>query len=207
VENAAEGADEVQSSITFELTDNVENLTLSGSDDIDGTGNDLDNSITGNSGDNVLSGGAGGDTLTGNQGADTFDFGARSNGTATTINGTITETITGPGFSFDIVTDFVAGIDHVSLGEGYDLEAVQGVGVTIEEGVNFELIGTAYDGTNATSSRFAAGQGTLILDSDGRLISDLNGSAAGYSVVADFQGGVPSAADFVNAEAALAVAA
>jgi hypothetical protein len=202
VENAGEGADEVRSSVTRELSDNVENLTLTGSGDIDGTGNDLDNRITGNGGDNVLSGGAGADTLTGNAGADTFDLGARSNGTATIVNGRITETISGPGFSFDIVTDFVAGVDRVRLGEGYDLEIIEGVDVTIEEGVNFEIIGTAYDGTNATSARFAAGQGTLILDSDGRLISDLNGSAAGYSVLAQFDGGAPESGDIDVAQAA-----
>lgn len=73
--------DEVVSTITFSLADpsavifgEIENLTLTGSDDIDGTGNDLDNQIYGNSGDNTLTGGEGDDTLSGGFGADTYSF-------------------------------------------------------------------------------------------------------------------------------------
>ena len=71
-EQANEGIDHVSSSITYTLTDNVENLTLTGSANIDGTGNELDNVISGNSGNNVLDGLAGNDTLHGNNGADTL---------------------------------------------------------------------------------------------------------------------------------------
>jgi len=72
IENANEGTDSVQSSITYTLAAYVENLTLSGGAAISGTGNVLDNVITGNSGSNVLSGGAGNDTLNGGAGADTL---------------------------------------------------------------------------------------------------------------------------------------
>ncbi|MCE3222677.1 MAG: protein of unknown function, putative Hemolysin-type calcium-binding protein, partial [Nitrospira sp.] len=61
-ENANEGIDTVQSSLTYILGANVENLTLMGTTAINGTGNALDNVITGNSGANVLTGGAGNDT-------------------------------------------------------------------------------------------------------------------------------------------------
>lgn len=72
IEAAGEGTDTVQSSVTHALTDNVENLVLTGSADINGTGNALDNTLTGNGGNNVLNGGAGADTLEGGAGNDTY---------------------------------------------------------------------------------------------------------------------------------------
>ncbi|MBK7003297.1 MAG: hypothetical protein IPH35_26275 [Rhodoferax sp.] len=56
-----EGTDLVQSSVTYTLSANVENLTLTGSTTINGTGNDLGNILTGNSAANTLTGGSGDD--------------------------------------------------------------------------------------------------------------------------------------------------
>ena len=72
VESAGEGVDQVFSSVSYALTDNVENLTLTGAATLDGTGNILDNAITGNSAANVLDGGLGADVLTGGAGDDTY---------------------------------------------------------------------------------------------------------------------------------------
>jgi len=62
VENANGGTDTIQSSVTYALPNNVENLVLTGSSAINGTGNALANTLTGNSAANVLTGGAGDDT-------------------------------------------------------------------------------------------------------------------------------------------------
>jgi len=105
----AGGTDTILSSLTWKLGNNLENLTLTGSKAIKGTGNDLANVITGNKAANVLRGGAGNDTLSGGAGADTLNgeagadtlFGGAGNDTyvvdtvadrlseATTIGGSI----------------------------------------------------------------------------------------------------------------------
>ncbi len=72
IENDGEGADTVQSGISFTLGDNVENLTLTGSAAINGTGNAQANVLIGNAAANRLDGGAGADTLTGGAGNDTY---------------------------------------------------------------------------------------------------------------------------------------
>ncbi|ODU05319.1 MAG: hypothetical protein ABS89_02025 [Thiobacillus sp. SCN 63-1177] len=73
IERVNEGDyDQVISSITYTLTEQVESLTLTGNTAINGTGNGLNNSLTGNDAANVLVGGAGNDSLTGRLGADTL---------------------------------------------------------------------------------------------------------------------------------------
>ena len=71
-ENLNEGTDLVNASISYTLANNVENLTLSGTTAINGTGNTLDNVLIGNSAANTLAGNAGADTLYGKAGADTL---------------------------------------------------------------------------------------------------------------------------------------
>ena len=74
VESVAGGSDTVQASVSYALSDNIENLTLTGTSDLNGTGNALNNVITGNSGNNRLTGGGGIDILNGGNGNDTYLF-------------------------------------------------------------------------------------------------------------------------------------
>jgi Ca2+-binding RTX toxin-like protein len=78
IENSGEGIDTVKSSISIALRNNVENLVLTGSSALDGTGNGLANTITGNSADNTLLGLGGNDFLNGHGGHDHLDGGEGS---------------------------------------------------------------------------------------------------------------------------------
>jgi Ca2+-binding RTX toxin-like protein len=68
--SAGDGLDTVKSSVTYTLAQFVDNLTLTGSANLGGTGNGDANKIIGNSGANQLSGLGGNDILDGRSGAD-----------------------------------------------------------------------------------------------------------------------------------------
>jgi Ca2+-binding RTX toxin-like protein len=66
------GIDSVQASVSTTLAANVENLLLTGSAAINGTGNGLANRLAGNGSNNRLDGGTGADTMTGGAGNDSY---------------------------------------------------------------------------------------------------------------------------------------
>ncbi len=70
LELTGQGVDHVRASISHTLQSNLENLTLTGSAAINGTGNSLNNILTGNTGANTLNGELGNDTLNGGSGND-----------------------------------------------------------------------------------------------------------------------------------------
>ncbi len=71
-EGADAGHDTVRTSVSVTLAANVEDLVLTGSDAINGTGNGLANLIFGNDGANRLDGKAGADTMSGGKGDDVY---------------------------------------------------------------------------------------------------------------------------------------
>ncbi|MEH2235219.1 calcium-binding protein [Nostoc sp.] len=74
-EAANSGTDTVRSSVTYTLGANLENLKLTGTGAINGTGNSLNNFLFGNIANNTLNSGAGNDTLDGNLGNDILNGG------------------------------------------------------------------------------------------------------------------------------------
>jgi Ca2+-binding RTX toxin-like protein len=141
--SASGGIDTVQSSVSHTLRQYVENLTLTGSADADGTSNGADNAIVGNSGRNVLSGlggndvlsgGARTDRLLGGDGNDTLDGGLGKDILAggdgdDVLNGGAGDNVLKGGagsdtFLFDtslvagdltIIADMAAGADRIAL--------------------------------------------------------------------------------------------
>lgn len=101
---AGGGVDSVESSRTYTLGVNVENLTLTGASAINATGNGDANVLTGNSRNNLLSGQAGADTLAPGAGFDTLSGGDGADvflGSTSDLNG-------------DRITDYEAG-DRIVL--------------------------------------------------------------------------------------------
>jgi Ca2+-binding RTX toxin-like protein len=134
IENPGEGIDTVSSSVSYTLSGNVENLTLLGTGNRNGTGNAEDNVITGNAGNNVLAGldgndtligGAGRDTLTGGAGNDTFVF--------------------GPGFGRDTVTDFAPGSDVLQFDSRVFADAGQVLAASVQVGADVVITCDAYN--------------------------------------------------------------
>ncbi len=154
-EYSVEGTDQINSSVTYALPLNVENLLLTGTQTINGTGNDLNNIITGNSAANSLNGNDGHDTINGREGADTMAGGAGFDSyTVDNIGDTVIE-------------NFDAGTDKISSSVTYALP------LNVE---NLELTGTAVingTGNNLSNSITGNSANNLLNGSDGNDI--LNG--------------------------------
>ena len=154
-EAASEGIDTVQSSIAFALNANFENLLLTGTGNINGTGNELANTITGNAGNNIIDGGAGADNMAGNAGNDIY-------------------VVDNAG---DVVTEaFGAGTDTVQSSISYALTAnVENLTLTGTDNINGAgnvLNNLLAGNTGANILSGGAGDDTYLIDNTGDVVSE-----------------------------------
>ncbi|WP_373276150.1 putative Ig domain-containing protein [Microcystis aeruginosa] len=159
IENAGEGKDTIKSSVNYTLTVNIEDLTLAGNDNTNGTGNNLDNLITGNSGNNLLKGLDGNDTLLGGAGNDTL-IGGKGNDILTGGDGS-DSFLFGSGaifnssdFGVDSISDFIKGSDKIILSKTSFNALVSTIGNSLQA-AEFATINDAANELNLVGSSSA----------------------------------------------------
>ena len=179
MENANEGTDTIQSSVTFSLFPNIENLTLTGSSAINGTGNTADNVLIGNTANNLLSGDTGNDILTGAAGKDTLTGGA---GIDKFAYKTLTDSLLGSSNnSFDLITDF-----NATTGNALFLVTTARAGFTT--GLTVATLDAAGIGAKLTTTNFAANfaaQFTFTSGTTTRTFVAINDATAGFNASTD----------------------
>lgn len=160
IEKLNEGNDNVNSKLTYTLPINVENLTLSGTTIINGTGNGSANVLIGNNAVNQLTGGGGIDTLDGKLGSNKLTGGLGNDFFRFSTKGHI-----------DTITDYNVTNDTIQL-ENAVFSALTTPGILAP--AQFKV------GTQATDANdfiiYNKTSGTLAYDADG------NGAAAAIQI-------------------------
>ncbi len=166
IENLAEGTDSVSSSVSYTLSAYIESLTLTGSSNINATGNADVNTLTGNSGDNILDGGDGADTMIGGAGNDTY--------VVENVGDVVSE---GAGAGTDLVQSSIsysiaalANVENITLTGSSNINATGNTGVNTLTGNSGN--NTLDGGTGADTLIGGTGDDTYIVDDVGDVVSE-----------------------------------
>jgi Ca2+-binding RTX toxin-like protein len=179
------GVDTVLSSISYDLNENsVENLTLTGTADIDADGNTLANILTGNSGNNKLDGWEGVDTLVGGAGNDQYNVDLTS---TNALQDKLVE-VASEGNDTVVVWGGVAGLNVATITLGANLENLDLSNT--EANVKLNLLGNALDNVltgNTSQNVFTGGLGSDTFTFTN--LGQLGLTSANWDVVTDFTSG------------------
>ncbi len=186
VEVAGGGSDTVVSSVSYTLSNEVENLTLTGMGNLRGMGNASNNVIIGNDGSNVLNGGAGNDTMTGGMGDDIYLVDSASDvinvdtggndGVFASVNYALTN---GDGINWLQASSLVGGITLTGNVESNALYGNAANNTLNGMGGNDKL-----DGRGGADAMFGGdGNDLYIIDNIGDAVTELAGVPAGYDTV------------------------
>lgn len=208
-----QGIDLVKSKVNFTLSDNIENLTLIGNNNIRGTGNELNNVVIGNGEDNVLRGLSGADRLNGGGGNDVLRGGQSAD---KLVGGSGDDVLRGGMGSDELIggagDDILiggAGKDKLSGSSGNDLFVFNRVPqspnssdrdaiLDFELGIDridlsnlvagtFDFVGASgFSGTGAEVNAFLSGGNTVVrIDVDGDGAADMKIILSGVTGVQD----------------------
>ncbi|PPD51270.1 MAG: hypothetical protein CTY16_00130 [Methylobacter sp.] len=208
IEAALQGTDVVQASVDYTLAANVENLTLTGSSALTGTGNTLANTITGNNAGDTLIGGDNADNLKGGTGADLLIGGSRDTGSIAGDGTADADTMAGGAgddtYSVDFATDVVSetggttnGTDLVKSRVTYTISDVDVENLTLTGALGAVTDTDAINGTgNASNNTITGNAGNNKLFGMGGVDTLVGGAGTdtldGGTGADDMQGGTGS---------------
>ena len=191
-ELAGQGTDMAISSISYTLGAEVENLTLTGTAAINGTGNALNNVLVGNAAANILMGGDGNDVLDGGTGADALSGGQGDDKYVIDNTGDTVAELAGQG------TDMA--ISSISYTLGAEVEnltltgtaAINGMGNALNNvlvgnaAANILMGGDGNDvldgGTGADALSGGQGDDKYVIDNTGDTVTELAGQGTDMAI-------------------------
>jgi uncharacterized delta-60 repeat protein len=179
------GTDRIFSTATYTLPANVENLTLQGTQAINGTGNGLVNRIIGNSAANRINGGGGNDILNGGGGNDVFlvnpgndrlTGGTGADRFIYNTNATFTRTAVG----VDTITDFI-----ISQNDKIVLDKTTFPKITSANGTGFSR-DAEFAKVSSNTTAAISGADIVYNTATGELFYNQNGTATGFGTGGKF---------------------